>query len=104
MKKTIFAASICAPLITTGCMEADPELVAQSNYIRSATHQQVASCRFLGPVSAFGSYLEGGMSAAMSKARQQVVQRGGTHMVIVSATNTYNGYTHGQVEAEAYGC
>jgi hypothetical protein len=96
--------AILPALIVGGCVQVDPEIAARANYVRTASSEQVATCKFLGPVSTFGAALEGGMSAAMTKARQGVAAAGGTHMVVVTANTTYNGYTHGQVQAEAYAC
>ena len=96
--------AVLTMLVLSACVQVDPEIAARANTVRTASSEQVAECRFLGPVSTFGAAIEGGMSAAMTKARQGVAAVGGTHIVIVAANTTYNGYTHGQVQAEAYAC
>ena len=98
----LFVACLSCVVLLSGC--AQQELHPNVDKIRTASIGQVSSCEFLGPVSSFGAYIEGGMGAAMRKARNVTATRGGTHMVVVDASTTYNGYTHGQVEAEAYSC
>ena len=89
--------------LLAGCLQGTPDN-PNAVKIRTASVEQVVSCSFLGPISTFGAALEGGMSAAMRKARNNTANLGGTHMVIVDASTTYNGYTHGVVQAEAYQC
>lgn len=94
---------IAGVFLLAGCLQSEPDN-PNAMKVRTASVGQVSSCEFMGPVSTFGAALEGGMSAAVRKARNAVANLGGTHMVLVNTSTTYNGYTHGQVEAEAYRC
>ena len=98
-----FIVGIMSIGLLSGCFQSTPDN-PNAIKVRTASVDQVNLCKYLGPVSTFGANLEGGMSAAMKKARNNTANLGGTHMVIISSSTTYNGYTHGRVEAEAYQC
>lgn len=65
---------------------------------------QTNNCTYLGPVSAFGAVIEGGLETALIRARNDVAAYGGNRIALISATTDSGSYAHGRVQAEAYKC
>ncbi len=95
-----------ALLITllTGCLTGgvNPRPTAQSNAVRPATLEQVADCKYLGPVNSYAGPVYQGLKGAQNVARNKVVGFGGNTIVIQSSAIDPDGTGH--VVADAYSC
>lgn len=98
---------IFALLTLASCAGLVPRYTPDGARVRTinAGVASIEKCQFLGPVQTFGAAIEGGMTAAMIKAKNAVASIGGNSMVIVNQFLEQMGSAvHGNVSAEAYRC